>query len=88
MARDKLNEADVSEFKLRLYGVVGEAQYELPTADSIGALVFQSGPETSSDFDIVIERYSGDPERVNKLHPCYMSFQLPLLFVYGTTGTT
>ncbi|PWA42990.1 hypothetical protein CTI12_AA538620 [Artemisia annua] len=85
-ARDKFNEANVPEFKLNLYGVAGAAQYELPTADSIGALVFESGPETSSEFDIVIERYSGDPERVNKLHPCYMALALPLMFVFGEQG--
>ncbi|PWA62338.1 hypothetical protein CTI12_AA262240 [Artemisia annua] len=82
-ARDKLQEADVPEFKVRLYGVVGSAQHELPTADCIGAIVFEDGPQTESEFDIVIESHSGELERVNKLHPCYMAFQLPLLFIFG-----
>ncbi|PWA53339.1 hypothetical protein CTI12_AA445900 [Artemisia annua] len=85
-ARDKLWEADVPEFKVRLFSVVGSAQHELPTTDCIGAIVFEDGPQTESEFDIIIESHSGEPQRVNKLHPCYMAFQLPLLFIYGEQG--
>ncbi|PWA86495.1 hypothetical protein CTI12_AA140740 [Artemisia annua] len=85
-ARDKLREANVPDFKMRLYGVVGSAQHELPTADCIGAIVFEDGPQSESEFDIIIESHSGEPQRVNKLHPCYMAFQLPLLFIYGEQG--
>ena len=38
-ARDKIEEADVPEFKIRLFGVVGSRQHELPAGDSIGAIV-------------------------------------------------
>ncbi|PWA51462.1 helitron helicase-like domain-containing protein [Artemisia annua] len=71
-ARDKLREADIPNFSIRLFGVVGASQYELPTADSIGAIVYEGGPETMTDYDVVIERHSGQPESVNKLHPAYM----------------
>ncbi|PWA61660.1 hypothetical protein CTI12_AA371170 [Artemisia annua] len=40
-ARDKLAEAEVPEFKIRLFGVLGSRQYELPSGDSIGAIVYE-----------------------------------------------
>ncbi|PWA84242.1 hypothetical protein CTI12_AA161140 [Artemisia annua] len=61
-ARDKLREADIPNFNIRLFGVVGANQYELPTADSIGAIVYEGGPETMTDYDVVIERHSREPE--------------------------
>ncbi|PWA47766.1 hypothetical protein CTI12_AA413220 [Artemisia annua] len=85
-ARDKLREADIPNFQIRLFGVVGANQYELPTADTIGAIVYEGGPESMTDYDVVIERHSREPESVNKLHPTYMSLQFPLLFVYGDEG--
>ena len=85
-ARDKLQEADIPEFQIRLFGVARANQYELPTADSIGAIVYDGGPESITDYDVVIERHSREPENVNKLHPTYMSLQFPLLFIYGEEG--
>ncbi|PWA48305.1 hypothetical protein CTI12_AA492340 [Artemisia annua] len=85
-ARDKLREADIPNFQIRLFGVVGANQYELPTADTIGAIVYEGGPESMTDYDVVIERHSREPESVNKLHPTYMALQFPLLFVYGEEG--
>ncbi|PWA82312.1 hypothetical protein CTI12_AA176160 [Artemisia annua] len=60
--------------------------YELPTADTIGAIVYEGGPESTTDYDIVIERHSREAENVNKLHPRYMALQFPLLFIYGEEG--
>lgn len=57
-ARDKLEDGDIPEFQVRLFGVVGAHQYELPTADCIGAIVFEGGPETRTDFDVIIEHHS------------------------------
>ncbi|GKD98883.1 DNA helicase, partial [Tanacetum coccineum] len=51
---------------------LGTRQYELPTAETIGAIVFAQSSDTKNDF--------------NKLHPCYMSLQFPLLFIYGEDG--
>ncbi|PWA39009.1 hypothetical protein CTI12_AA577260 [Artemisia annua] len=62
-ARDKLRESDIPNFSIRLFGVVGVSQYELPTAESIGAIVYEGGPETMTDYDVVIEHHSGEPER-------------------------
>ena len=85
-ARDKLQDMDLPEFKVRLFNVAGSAQHELPTADEVGAIVFDSGPETEPDFDIIIEAHSGEPQRINRLYPCYMALHFPLLFIYGEQG--
>ncbi|GJS89880.1 DNA helicase [Tanacetum coccineum] len=70
----------------RLYNVIGAREYELPTGDMLGAIVYEAGPENDMDYDIVLEERSGYPKRVNKLHPSYMSLQFPLLFIYGQDG--
>ncbi|PWA82898.1 helitron helicase-like domain-containing protein [Artemisia annua] len=85
-ARDKLREADIPTFHIWLFGVVGANQYELPTADTIRAIVYDGGPESATDYDVVIERHSREPESVNKLHPQYMALQFPLLLIYGEEG--
>ncbi|PWA74877.1 hypothetical protein CTI12_AA248520 [Artemisia annua] len=85
-ARDKLLDTNVPEFRIRLFGVAGSAQHELPTADEVGAIVFDNGPDGITDFDVVIQHHSGEPERVNKLHPAYMSLHFPLLFIFGEQG--
>ncbi|GJW67980.1 DNA helicase [Tanacetum coccineum] len=72
-AREKLEDAQIPDFKVRLFNVVGAREYELPTCDMLGAVVYEVGPETETDYDIVIEERSGQPQRVNKLHPSYMS---------------
>ncbi|PWA37608.1 helitron helicase-like domain-containing protein [Artemisia annua] len=85
-ARDKLQEADIPNFSIRLFGVIRAHQYELPTADSVGAIVYDGSPEAVTDYDVVIQRHSGEPESVNKLHPAYMALPFPLLFIYGEEG--
>ncbi|PWA52568.1 helitron helicase-like domain-containing protein [Artemisia annua] len=87
-ARDKLREADIPNFQIRLFGVVGANEYELRTADTIGAIVYEGGPESMTDYDVVIERHSMEPESVNKLHPTYMSLQFPLLLSMVKKVTT
>ncbi|GKB08055.1 DNA helicase [Tanacetum coccineum] len=85
-ARNKYMDADIPEFKVRLYNVIGTRQYELPTSETIGAIVFGNSSATENEFDLIIEEHSRFPQRVNKLHPCYMALQFPLLFVYGEDG--
>ncbi|GJR91995.1 DNA helicase [Tanacetum coccineum] len=85
-ARDKYLESDIPNFKVKLYNVVGTRQYELPTPYIVGAIVFGGSALTENDFDLIVEEHSRYPQRVNKLHPCYMSLQFPLLFVYGEEG--
>ncbi|PWA37627.1 hypothetical protein CTI12_AA588700 [Artemisia annua] len=85
-ARNKMQDADIPQFKVRLYGVIGSRQHELPTGDSIGAIVFEGGADVETDFDVVIERHDRRLQRVNKLNASYMSLQFPLIFLYGEDG--
>ncbi|GJV87496.1 DNA helicase [Tanacetum coccineum] len=85
-ARNKYMEGDIPEFKVKLYNVIGTRRYELPTAETIGAIVFGGASSIETEFDLIVEEHSRIPQRVNKLHPCYMSLQFPLLFVYGEEG--
>ncbi|PWA49024.1 hypothetical protein CTI12_AA485540 [Artemisia annua] len=62
-ARDKMAEADIPTFKVWLFGVVGARQYELPSGDSIRAIVFEGGTYVQSDFDIVIQQRSGTAQQ-------------------------
>ncbi|PWA60222.1 hypothetical protein CTI12_AA381250 [Artemisia annua] len=83
---NKMAEADIPEFKVRLFGVVGSRQHELPTGDSIGAIVFEGGPDVETDFDVVIEQHDRQLKNVNKLNASYMSLQFPLIFLFGEDG--
>ena len=46
--------------------IAGFAHHELPTADCIGPIVFDSGPKTQAEFDIVIQAYFGEPQRISR----------------------
>ncbi|PWA62808.1 helitron helicase-like domain-containing protein [Artemisia annua] len=85
-ARDKCAEAEVPNFKVRLFNAKGSRNYELPTSDALGAIVFDSGPTTEADYDVIIEYRDAPPKRINKLHQSYMSLQFPLIFIYGQPG--
>ncbi|GJU04974.1 hypothetical protein Tco_1121404, partial [Tanacetum coccineum] len=82
-ARDKCRELDIPEFKIRLYNAEGAMGYELPTSNTLGAMVFESGIAYNANFDVIIQQRDGPTHRVNKLHPSYMSLQFPLIFIYG-----
>ncbi|PWA80261.1 hypothetical protein CTI12_AA198250 [Artemisia annua] len=85
-ARDKMQESNIPDFKLKLFGVVGSKQHDLPTGDSIGAIVFEGGPDVSTEYDVVIEKRDGQPQQIDKLNPHYMSLHFPLLFIHGELG--
>nr|GEY07927.1 DNA helicase [Tanacetum cinerariifolium] len=85
-ACEKFEDTHIPNFKVRLYNVVATREYELPTGDMLGAIVYETGPESDMDYDIVLEEHSGHSKRVNKLHPSYMSLQFLLLFIYGEDG--
>nr|GEW74092.1 DNA helicase [Tanacetum cinerariifolium] len=84
--RDKCREVDISEFKIWLYNAKGSRGYELPTSNALGAMVFENGISDNADFDVINQHRDGPPQRVNKLHPSYMSLQFPLLFIYSQPG--
>ncbi|GKA60376.1 DNA helicase [Tanacetum coccineum] len=84
--RENFQDNHIPNFKVRLYNVIGAREYELPTGDMLGAIVYETGPDNDMDYDIMLETRSGYPQRVNKLHASYMSLQFPLLFIYGEDG--
>lgn len=85
-ARDKCQEADIPDFKIRLYNAGRKRGYELPTSRALRGIVFDCGPTSESDYDVIIEYRDGQPKRINKLHQSYMSLQFPLIFIYGQPG--
>ncbi|XP_071705020.1 uncharacterized protein [Rutidosis leptorrhynchoides] len=85
-ARDKFSSEEVPTFKVRLFSLAGSKQHALPTSDAVGAIGFDCGPQTISDYDVIIEPRSDRPRRVNKLYPLYMSLQYPLMFFFGVQG--
>ncbi|GJX42382.1 DNA helicase, partial [Tanacetum coccineum] len=85
-AREKIQDNHIPNFKVRLYNVIGAREYELPTGDMLGAIVYETGPNNDMDYDIMLETRSGYPQRVNKLHASYMSLQFSLLFIYSQDG--
>ncbi|PWA74973.1 DNA helicase Pif1-like protein [Artemisia annua] len=85
-ARNKCDEHDVLEFKVRLYSGEGPHGYELPASQTLGAIVFDSGPESESNYDVILEYRDGVLKRISKIHKSYMSLQFPLIFIYGQSG--
>ncbi|GJS62045.1 hypothetical protein Tco_0656829 [Tanacetum coccineum] len=58
--RDDCNAGDIPSFKIRLYNIGGVRGYELPTTDVLGAIVFENGPRSRTNFDVIIE-FKGMP---------------------------
>ncbi|PWA99824.1 helitron helicase-like domain-containing protein [Artemisia annua] len=85
-ARDKCAQADVPEFKIRLYSGDRPRGYELPSSNTLGAIVFDRGPESESNYDVILEYRDGPLKRISKIHKSYMSLQFPLIFIYGQPG--
>ena len=85
-ARDLSNQEDIPYFKIRLFNAERTRGYELPTSNNIAAIVFDDGPRTEGDYDVIIQYKGGDTQRINKLHKSYMSLQFPLIFIYGQPG--
>ncbi|GJW13753.1 DNA helicase [Tanacetum coccineum] len=52
-ARNKQNKANVPEFKVKLYNVIGTQRYELPTPETIGAIVFGRTSARETEFDLI-----------------------------------
>ncbi|PWA39879.1 hypothetical protein CTI12_AA568530 [Artemisia annua] len=85
-ARDKCAEHDIPEFKVRLYSGEAPRGYDLPASQTLGAIVFDSGSESESNYDVILEYRDGAVKRISKIHKYYMSLQFPLIFIYGQSG--
>ncbi|XP_071694969.1 uncharacterized protein [Rutidosis leptorrhynchoides] len=80
-ARDKCAGSEVPTFKFCLYNLTGSSQHALPTSDAIGAIVFDSGPQSISDCDVIIEPRSQLPRRIHdRLNSYNLILRLGRLF--------
>ncbi|XP_071709015.1 uncharacterized protein [Rutidosis leptorrhynchoides] len=61
-ARDKLADVDVPLFRVKLFSVVGNRQYDLSTGETVGTIIFDSGPKTVGDYDVIVEQTGGIPQ--------------------------
>nr|GEZ56496.1 helitron helicase-like domain-containing protein [Tanacetum cinerariifolium]GFA02857.1 helitron helicase-like domain-containing protein [Tanacetum cinerariifolium] len=52
---------DVLRFKIRLYSMGDVRGYELPTSGVLGGTLFEDGPKSRIDFDVIIEFRGGPP---------------------------
>ncbi|GJW69018.1 DNA helicase [Tanacetum coccineum] len=55
--QDRCNAGEIPSFKIRLYNKGGARGYELPTSNILGGIVFEDGPKSRTDFDVIIEFY-------------------------------
>nr|GEV82326.1 helitron helicase-like domain-containing protein [Tanacetum cinerariifolium] len=58
-SREKLQDMHIPNFKVRLYNVVVAQEYKLPTRDMLGAIVYEPGPKTEMEYDIILKERSG-----------------------------
>ncbi|KAM3287217.1 hypothetical protein P3S67_020647 [Capsicum chacoense] len=88
MVRDRFQENDCSNVKLKLIGKRGTdgRRYNLPTIPEVAALVVGDINVSRFDRDIIIETQSGQLQRINELNATYLGLQYPLLFPYGEDG--
>lgn len=87
MAREKLNDGQVQELKLRLISdrTSDGRIYNLPTVSEVAALIV-GDVDSASKRDIIIERQGGRLKRISELHTSYLGYQYPLIFPYGEDG--
>ncbi|GJV60363.1 DNA helicase [Tanacetum coccineum] len=65
-ARDRLEAGEIPDFRIRLFSVVEAREYDLPTSGTLGIIVFESGPNTRTDYDVIIESRDGFPQRLHE----------------------
>ncbi|XP_074266036.1 uncharacterized protein LOC141588495 [Silene latifolia] len=88
MARDRLSadiERDVS-IRLSSRRETDGRTYNRPTAYEVAVLIEGDIGNAVEKRDIIIEKESGELQRISELHPLYLALQYPLLFPHGEDG--
>jgi hypothetical protein len=88
MARDRFRGGNIHHLRLRLIGsrsTDGRVQ-NLPTCSEIAAIIVGDIGVENAYHDVIVDYKEGGLQRINELHPSYMSLQYPLLFPYGDDG--
>lgn len=90
MIRDKIQEENLSNFKLRLIGKSGRDSrtYNVPTVSEVAALIVGDFDAADYDRDIIVEYQTGALKRISLLSKFYLPLQYPLLFPNGEDGWT
>lgn len=88
MARDKIQDNDVVDVKLKLISRRNEdaRTNNLPVVFEVAVLIVGDFDESLGDIDILIESKTGHVQRISELHPSYLALQYPILFPYGEDG--
>jgi len=88
LVRDKLEQSDTPNIKLRILGKRGYdgRRYNLPTASEVAALVVGDYDAADFDRDIIVECVSGLLKRISVFETAYLPLQYPLLFSRGEDG--
>ncbi|KAI9103507.1 hypothetical protein K1719_023130 [Acacia pycnantha] len=60
--------------------------YNMPNASEVAALVVGDIDMPFNVRDIIVEKHSGKPQRINELHASYLPLQYPILFPFGEDG--
>nr|GFA02595.1 DNA helicase [Tanacetum cinerariifolium] len=63
-ARDRCSVGDIPGMKIRLYSKGGIRGYELSSSDLLGGIVFEDGPKSRMDFDVIIQLKGDIPDPV------------------------
>lgn len=88
MARDRFQQNEQQDFKLRLIGRRAKdgRRYDLPTSEEVAALIVGDIGTTYDKRDVIVEKHSGQIRRISELHPLYLAMQYPLLLPYAEDG--
>ncbi|KAL4606240.1 hypothetical protein ACB092_09G087600 [Castanea dentata] len=86
MARDRFNESDMHDVRIRLIGNSDSKQYNLPNTSEVAAIIVGDLNTENCERDIIVENQSSGLQRIYGSHLSYMALQYPLLFPYGEDG--
>jgi hypothetical protein len=81
MARDRFREGNIHNLRLRLIEsrlTNGRVQ-NLPTCFEISAIIVGDIGADDAYRDVIVDYREGGLQRINELHPSFMSLQYPLL---------
>ncbi|XP_074304677.1 uncharacterized protein LOC141639455 [Silene latifolia] len=88
MARDRLSDDIERDVSIRLISrrETDGRTYNRPTASEVAVLIEGDIGNAVEKRDIIIEKESGELQRISELHPLYLALQYPLLFPHGENG--
>ncbi|KAJ4830519.1 hypothetical protein Tsubulata_029215, partial [Turnera subulata] len=88
IARDRLKHDEWMPVKLRMVASrnTNMSPYNMPTCEEIDGLIVGDFHNLENGRDIIIEHRTDKLQRINILHPSFMSMRYPILFPYGEDG--